>query len=275
MQSVATRFSSFLGELKSADWQIGITTTDVSEGIYGFKGSLVRMEGLSGNQKILTPSSPRKETVFASTLVRPETISCGFSPTNPCPSIWVQPIKASQMAMDKRGSENRGFFRTGADLAIVTISNKDEMRNGRDFNPTQPESLVNSFNTHFAHEGKKLATFGVVIPSGQPACLEEMKRKWHWDPSPGTFQERLAKMTGGDVVSICAGDFGAELARLGQGVRRLTQSFDLRVTPRAGSVRIQIRPAQSIRFEVKERRVIFETAPQAGSEIIVTYEPAP
>lgn len=177
--------------------------------------------------------------------------------------------------MEKQNTDNRGFFRAGADLAIVTISNKDEMRNGRDFQPTQPESLINTFNLHFASEGKKLATFGIVIPSAQATCLAEMKRKWNWDPSPATFQERLSKLTGGDIVSICSSDFGAELSRLGQGVRKLTQSFDLRITPKEGTVKIQLRPMQSIRFEVRERRITFESAPQADTEITVTYEPAP
>jgi hypothetical protein len=275
LQSVADRFTSFIVELNSADWQIGITTTDVSDGIYGQKGSLVPLEGASGNQKILTASTPNKESVFANTIVRPETISCGFSPSNPCASPWVQPIKASLLAIDKRNSDNQNFFRTGADLAIITISNKDEMRNGRDFNPTQPEALVNSFNTSLATNGKKLATFGIVIPTSQPECLREMKSKWYWDPAYGTFQERLSLLTGGAVVSICEKDFAASLAFLGRGIRRLSQSFDLRVTPIPSSVSVQFRPAQNMSFELKDRRITFRSAPSAGSEIIITYEPAP
>jgi hypothetical protein len=275
LRSIANRFGSFMSELSSADWQIGIVTTDVSEGLYGYKGNLVHLEGRPGGHNILMPTTPQKERVFADTLVRPETISCGYSPVNPCASPWVQPIRAAQMAMDKRNNVNRRFFRSGADLALITISNKDEMRNGKDFNPTQPESLINTFNSYFAAQGKKFASYGIVIPSSEPACLEEMKRKWQWDPAYGTYQERLSRLTGGEIISICSSDFSGPLAHLGQGIRRLTQSFDLKVTPIPSSVRVELRPMQSIRFEIKDRRITFESAPLAGSEIIITYEPAP
>ena len=274
LQSIANRFSSFLSALQAADWQIGITTTDVSDQVYGLKGSIVPLDG-AGSIKYLTPNLPNKESLFARGLVRPETVSCGFSPQNPCASPWVQPIKATQMAIEKRAQENAGFFRPGADLAVITISNKDEMRNGKDHHPAQPEVLVNTFNEVFANSGKRMATFGVVIPSADATCLAEMRKKWRWDPHPGTFQERLSRVTGGDIVSICARDFGAELSRLGTGIRQLTQSFDLRVTPVPGSVRVQIKPTQIIPFDIKDRRVIFRSAPQAGSEILITYEPAP
>src|SRR5690606_8968839 len=53
---LAQRFSTFISRLSGLDWQIGITTTDVTnDPVNGLRGSLLELSGHPG-QKILTPS---------------------------------------------------------------------------------------------------------------------------------------------------------------------------------------------------------------------------
>ncbi len=69
---LSTALASFITSIGAIDWQIGITTTDVSDGTYGLKGSLLPFAGLGS--KVLTKRSPNYATAFA---------KYGCAPRNP------------------------------------------------------------------------------------------------------------------------------------------------------------------------------------------------
>jgi hypothetical protein len=153
--------SSFISSLARIDWQIGITTTDISSGPHGIKGSLVTMKG--AGTKILNKNVPDYNTVFANTVVRDELVGCT---SQTCPSGDERPLEAIRMAIDKRNSDNAGFFRSGADLATVILSDEDEGSIGTG---TTGQMVVDAVTAAF---GTKTYTgFGIVIVPGDTACF--------------------------------------------------------------------------------------------------------
>ncbi len=267
---LATKFKTLQRALGNLDWQIGITTTDVSEGPFGLKGSLAPLVGGKKGERILTYSTPNFEQIFFNTIIRKETTNCGFSPQNPCPNPWVQPLKASIMAMEKRNHENRGFFRAQSDLVIIVLSNKNEMRTGTDYNPTQPQAVIDRFKSIWP-EDKKLFVNGLVVVPGDENCLREIKQRFPYDPSYGTFVTRLSNMTAGKVTSICEKDYTSNLKNIGQTLGPKFKKLVLSYVPTANSLKIKMTPEQNIPYVINGNVVTFEYAPLPNTRIEADY----
>jgi hypothetical protein len=271
-EKLGRRFSSFIRSLFGVQWQIGITTTDLSMGIHSTNGNLLRLTGANNGTwtppRILVPSMSNQERIFADTVQRPETAGCAGG--SDCPSTNEEPLGAMLQLFAKRNrAENSGFIRNNADMAVVIISDEDEMSQGGR-RATKPVDVINEFNRLWP-TNKKLAVYGIVVPPGDEACLTEQRRT-----GPEAFYGRsvaeLAQLTGGAVGSICETDYSNMLGEIGESVRRLLTSVQLDRDPIASSVRVEFEPAQSTPFIVRGRRVEFERAPARGTQIRVTYE---
>lgn len=255
------RLSAFLAGLDNVDWQIAFTTTDVSNGKYGLKGSLQNLAG-HGTDKILTSAYPDAEAVFLNTVQRSEVASSD-----------EQPLKASILAMEKRNTDNKGFFREGANLAIIVLSDEDEMSKGTSKFATKPSEVVSAFRTMFGTT-KKLSVYGIVIEPGDVACYNDQKGTGDFaNAFYGSFVTELARITSGLTGSICDRDYAQNLINIGTDVRHLTEYFALSQTPVAGSVEVILSPAQNISWKVEGKTLTFATAPQEGSLIQVSYIP--
>lgn len=263
------RFSSFISGLSTLDWQIGITTTDVSNGKYGLKGKILELAGRPG-EKILKATTPNADTVFANTIQRPETLSCSTGTFDDCPSGVEQPLYASILAMEKRNSDNRGFFRDGADLAIVILSDEDEMSNGPS-SATKPKDVVDKFKSLWGRE-KRFSVFGIIIEPGDQTCLDEQVNQSGNTGYFGIFAHTLTRMTGGVTGSICERDYSSTLENIGEKVLELSNSFELAHTPINGSVRVTLTPAQNTPWSVRGNKLMFNQAPQPNTRIDVTYQ---
>lgn len=64
---LSTALSSFVDSLTDLDWQIGITTTDISGGIHSTNGDIVTMEGTAA--KVLNKRIPNYESIFLNTVM--------------------------------------------------------------------------------------------------------------------------------------------------------------------------------------------------------------
>lgn len=264
--ALGTRFPSFSAELQGVDWQMGITTTDCSAGTYGICGSLLPMVGGGGN--ILTPLVPNYEQVFNNTIQRPETPNCSLLGT--CPAGFEEPLRASMTAMDKRATDNAGFFRTDADLAIVILSDEDEGSNGPASVTGRPAQLMSHFSSTFGST-KQLRVYGIVIKPGDAACLSQQAAQAGGFAFYGNLLEQAVNLSGGLSLSVCAPDYSTTLKTIGESVRTLTNSVELAQTPVAGTVSVNFVPAQSITFIVIGRKVVFDTPPAPGTQIQVSY----
>ena len=253
------KIESFLQTLSNVDWRIGITTTDVSEGAYGLKGELLLWEG-TGLQH-LSSGVPDFMTVFQNTVVREETINCG--PV--CPSGDEQPLAAIMMAIDKRNNENMGFFRQGADLAVVILSDEDEMSDGP-AHATKPEDVVAKVSDVWGDE-KRLFAFAMVIPPGDLACYNVQNGEGQY----GTHAAGLAVLTGGMVGSICSSDFAPVLGQIGTKTVSLLEFVQLSAYPDPNTIEVKFSDGFQTAWWLEGRRVYFDNPPPTGNVIDVNY----
>jgi hypothetical protein len=256
---LGARIDSFISTLYDVDWQIGVTTTDVSDGTYGLKGSLLPLSGASGY--ILTPKTPNLMQVFNDTVVRKETYDCG----NDCPSGDEQPLHATIEAIQKRDTVNKGFFRPGAELGLLVLSDEDEMSTGPS-NATQPADVLKAVQDAWA-DTKRLLTYGMVIKPNDSSCLNSQTNGGHY----GTLVSALASMTNGLVGSICESDYAPTLGIIGDSARKLLQYVELRGSPDQSTIQITFTPAYSTTYRVEGRRIYFTSPPPKGTVIRVDY----
>lgn len=259
---LAPALSSFISSLARIDWQIGISTTDVSDGTYGLKGSLVPFSGTS--TKILNKNVPNYAAAFANTVVRPE-VTC--TPSGPsCPSSDERPLQAITMAIGKRNAENNGFFRNGADLATVILSDEDEGSTGAG---TTGQMVVDSVKAAFG--SKTYTGFGIVIKPGDTACFNAQTAS---SGKYATFAGGLATLTGGLLGSICDSDYGPTLTSIGQRVREMVKTITLRMMPNPDTIQIRIRPFDpNLQWTIEGQTITFNTPPKPGTRIDIMYLP--
>jgi hypothetical protein len=272
-RKLGQRFGNFISAIQDLDYQIGITTTDVSGprgSGWATDGRLVVYKG--SNTKILTPKTPNAEQLFFNTIQRDETIDCGRRTSFPyCPSSIEQPLKAIVMSVNERNLENAGFFRQGVDLAVVVLSDEDEMSTGTDPSMTRPTDVVNHFGAVFGNT-KRLIVHGIIIQPRDSTCRAAQRA----DSGVGEYGQQvynLAGLTGGRTYSICDADYGKNLSSISQDVRKQVSGFDLSHEPDPKTVEVTTTPPLDIAWRVEGRRLIFDSPPPAGTRIEVRYLP--
>jgi hypothetical protein len=263
------KFTSFVAQLQGLDWQVGITTTDCSPGTWGICGSLLPMAGLAS--AILTPAVAAFDQVFMNTIYRPETVDCANK--GACPSGNEEALKAAITAMDKRDADNAGFFRDGAALALVVLTDEDEQSTAPS-TATTPQAVVDHFNALWGG-GKKMKSYAITVLSGDAACLKMQQDQQGGVGAYGTYAMELARLTGGESQSICAADYSGILRQIGDDLRTVTSAVTLSHPP-ASAAAIQISfvpaPAQPITWSLSGQTVLFDSPIPAGTRITVTYE---
>ncbi len=256
--------SSFMSSIAKIDWQIGITTSDTSNGMFGLKGSLVPMKGTA--TKILTKNVPNYGAVFANTVIRDELIGC-VDPN--CPSADERPLEAATMAIAKRSTDNAGFFRSGADLAVVVLTDEDEQSTGAG---TTGASVVSAVTSAFG-PNKTFTGFGIIVRPGDTACYNA-QRAANGAGTYGTYAAAFATLTSGLTGSICDADYGPTLSSIGTRVREMVRTITLKQMPNPDSIRLIIKPFDpNLQWTIDGQTITFASPPKAGTKITVTYLP--
>lgn len=274
--ALGNRFSSFTTQLQDVDWQAGMITTDCTSGSpYNFCGQLFDFEQRPAGEYILSKLVPNYLEAFKSTIVREETPDCWRSTSpHPCPSNNEEGLKSTIESFNKRNTDNAGFFRADSDLAVVYLSDEDEMSN-RPAQATKPADVVNAFKAVWG-TSKKLSAYAIIIKPGDSTCLEAQKNQSAGGlrSTYGTAQNELVGLTGGMAVSICEPDYSVTLQRIGQDVTRLSRSFDLAQTPLAGTVKVTfngvVQPTTN--YTVSGKRITFTEVAPLGVKVEIFYE---
>lgn len=260
---LGSRLDSFINSLDLVDWKIGITTTDVSDGPYGVKGSLLPLKGV--NATTLTRKTPNYAKVFKDTVYREETLGCPNGGPQ-CPSGDERPLEALNMFIGKRNTDNKGFFRTGADFAVVVLSDEDERSNGN--GAISAQSVVDVFKAAFGAT-KDMSAYGIIIQPGNTSCYNAQQTS---GGSYGTAVNNLANLTGGVTGSICDNDYGPALESIGNRVVDLVKSITLKYMPNPDTIQLRITPFDPNLTHVIDGRVIrFNYPPNKGTRIEVLY----
>ncbi|MBC86742.1 MAG: hypothetical protein CL677_06135 [Bdellovibrionaceae bacterium] len=277
-------FDSFISDLQDLDWQLAFTTVDSYSNTDepGRHGKIDFLDGADG--KILTPDTPNPSEVFKESVIRDKLPQCrgdGSDQWNSaqrrrsgrigCVTRNEEPMKSTVKAIEERNDANLGFFREGADLAVVVISDEDELSSGRSRRATPPEAVMQAAQSAWGEE-KKVSGYGIIVEPGDRECLDKNRKK---DVSYyGTFVARLAEMTGGITGSICDPDYSSSMQKIGENVKKILmhKEFELQHVPMTGTLEVELVPHVDIPYTLNGKVLVFETQPPEDTVIRVKYQ---
>jgi hypothetical protein len=259
---LASKFSSFTSQLSGIDYQIGVTTTDVSSNTTPYSGqSPTPISGqlvtFSNGSNILKGSS-NDFSMFTTAVARQETLNCqnyiynynctATSCTGPqyatyCPSEDTRALYAANLALTVNGGA--GLFRDASvPLNVVILSNADERGAGGISGYPQLEqsdeaqTLIS--NVQSIYPGKQLKIHSIVIKPGDTSCYSNQDQR-NKNPARDLFgwyanvYNQASQATGGVSESIC-GNF--DLSAIGKSVTADDGSRDLACDPKAGTLQV-------------------------------------
>jgi|GEM_PF-1140766 hypothetical protein len=256
-KSMAARMSNFMKQIDGLDYKIAVTTTDPTNSTYG-DGRFVKLAGLS-NQYVITPAMGLQsaQKVLGDTLQRSETGSASEQ------GIYVT-YRAIERSVSSTASANKDFFRDGASLAVVLISDEDESAKA---DKNIPENLVALVKKTWS--GKNFAFHSVITRSDDKIC------KQTYGATYGKVYEKMSALTGlgtvgGAIIGdVCATDYGSQLSGMGQSVQEMTKFITLTCAPQGdarSSVQVKLNgAAYSGSYEVQGAKIIFDQNLPVGS----------
>lgn len=242
--NLARNFQAFINEFtkNAIDFRIAVTTTDIfKEG-----GAFV------GNPKVLAPNTPNLINSFAANVK----VGINGSP-------YEVGMDAARMAIDKQHASNAAlvdtckrncpssnpscvancdlnttfpFLRADAYLYLIFVSDED------DKSSEDVRYFYRYFETAKGVGNDATVTTAAImgdVPSN--AC----------GATPGVKYKALSDLTGGEVGSICDGDFSATLKKLASNAVGLKRKFALQVKPNLQTLQVFLRYPCNVADEYK------------------------
>ena len=227
-QNMAARFATFLDQLNGLDWRVAIITTDVDNDAIKKDGRFLmfdNMELQSATPVFYIHSGMDKtaaKAAFAATIQRPPSEGSGQEQGI---AASLRAIQRSQDAASVVASApNRAFFRSDAVLNVVVVTDANETnRNG-----TQPQNTPQFWfdSVRTLWPTKPFSYSSIIVRSGDTACRNTAGNEGY-----GTSYEKLSQLTGGIIGTVCASDYGTQLAQMGQSVANLRRTVSLNCAP--------------------------------------------
>lgn len=272
-----SRLNGFVKGLEDAniDWQICYTISHVD--INNKAGRILPWDG--NGRTVLKSGDSNTESIFFSTME-------DVHKNNNRPGAGnEQGIHASRLAFTDPG--NSSCFRDGAGLALIIISDEDEMscggrcefHNGSEFRPASdyrkqyrkmesknaPQGLVDAVSARFP--GKPFTAHSIVIRENDTTCHREQDRQ-----APafyGLFYSELSRKTGGTIGDICAVSYANQLNIIGNRIEDSLKSVTLECAPVktpkvSGSI-------GSSTMTVQGNKLIFNPGLPPGTQFSVEY----
>ncbi len=260
--SLGDNFGAFIqfANAQSLDYQIAVTTTDVSGN--GPGGRFVPLTG-DVTQRVVRPQTqPSPEDVF----VRNVAVGSNGSGTE-------QGLQAAFLALSSPllFGHNAGFLRPDAVLSIVFVSDE------ADQSPSSLDFYANFFYAIKGFRNANLLSVSAIV--GPPEGCTGPGGSAQY----GARYTELAERTGGLVQSICTDDWSAALQRLSRTAFGLKSRFFLSNQPVPSTMRVTIdgvpMPARSMEGtlnweydpEVNSLNFTPLSAPEPGGQIEVSY----
>ncbi len=260
---LSTAFPKLFDNIQDLNWQIAITTTDVSNSREGNQGSLkafssTTVDKLHILKSTSTLSKEQNEALFAAN------IKAGTSGSGS-----EQPIKAIFQSIDKSINNilkpNLEFFRAESSLQIIIITDEDESANTDSNNANV---LISKIKSTFG-ENKKFNIHTIAILPNDAECLRTARGTY------GNKVTALADLTKGTKSSICLTNWDSTLANIGKKIRDSVKSVDLDCeiadSNRDGLLDIEvIRSHDGVESEIsfqylkENKQIIFETDLDVG-----------
>jgi hypothetical protein len=308
-QKMANAFPNFLSTLSNLFYQIAIVTTDVSaspgnaaprpangNGAFQDGKFLVFQDEqkVSSGLTMIDRSTPNAESLFRGTIQRQESLDCdksGFLAAA-CPSSDERGIYAANLAI-KRG--NKKFFRPGAHLAVVVLSDEDERGQGgvKVGDPQLeaddlPVSLLTSLSEFYPT--KSLSVHSIVTNDEACRKLQTQTSQYGGKPtlgfiglqymalsSPTADLLSVGNLLNGVVGSICADNYVSQMGNVGLNIRDNTDNApkQLACTPDPSEMKVVTNPTgyeNQIQYSIdSQNRIVFSNLP-TGVKVSFSYE---
>jgi hypothetical protein len=227
-QNMATRFSTFLDQLNGLDWRVAIITTDVDSNADKKDGRFLKFDSASLNRTTdvyfidSTMNLAAAKNSFSKTIQRPASEGSGQEQGI---AASLRAIRRSQDPVTVTASApNRAFFRDDAVFNVVVVTDANETnKNGTQLQNT-PQFWFNSVRALWPT--KQFSYSSIIVRSGDTACLNTAGNEGY-----GTSYEKLSQLTGGIIGTVCASDYGSQLAQMGQSVANLRRTVSLNCAP--------------------------------------------
>ena len=217
--NMSSRFPLFIQNLKDINWRVGIITTDVDDATLATSdGKLLPFENgeLFIDSKIPTLDA---QNMFSKVIQRPES-----------GSGYEQGIYATYRFLEREKARKIPFFRSDSSINIVFVSDSDETpypdTNGVPLytKRNKPDELVKYLTSNWPL--KKFQFHSIVVRENDANCLAVSGNEAY-----GVTYEQLATLTKGVKGSVCAPDYGNQLAFLSEKIKDLIKSITLDCVP--------------------------------------------
>lgn len=259
---MAQRFSSLMDRIKTLDWNISIVTTTPMHQTYG-DGRFVKFPN---GEYILTSklATNLAHEYFGKTIQRTE----NGSNTEEGIRATARAIQRHVNPKDAIDQQHKKFFRDGASLSVVVVSDEDESSSEPINKGSELLKLVDN-----TWSGKKKFQFhSIITRPGDQQCLDGEGM------SVGYFYAELTKKTEGILGNICEEDYGSQLAAIGQSVANTQKTYDLDCVPKdldnngTPDVLVTVAGGTTIpNYVVSGDKIVFSQAPTVGQYMIEYY----
>lgn len=260
-KNLGQNFKSFIQLAKTfnVDFQLGVTTTDVSGSGNPFGGGQFAPGELRGSPKIMTNNTPNIETIFQ------QNVNVG---TNG--SATEAGLEAARLALSHpliTTGTNKGFLRTDASLAIIAVSDEPDQ------SPQPVQFYINFFMNIKGVRNVDMFRFSAVIGYDPATKQNSCSANGASASSSGRYLA-VANATRGVAASICV-DWANTLQQLGALSFGLRSQFFLSRPADPQSVQVKVDgndvPSTEWTYDGNSNSVTFKTPPKAGSTITVNY----
>jgi hypothetical protein len=268
-ENLARNFQAFitLFQQGSIDFRLGVTTTD----IFARPGELV------GTPELLAPDTPGLESAFA------RNVRVGTSG-----SAYEAGLEAARLVLERQAEKGApwrealavceagcgdeacredcevrypvAFLRPGAFLYLVFVTDED------DRSPYEPRAYWRAFE-----QAQGIGNDGTVVAS---AIIGDVPTNG-CGATPGQRYAELARMTGGDVGSICDAEFADTLRALATSAVGLRRTFVLSHAPDPETLEVRVlypcgATAEAVADCEAVDRAACETQPAEAQEVVCT-----
>lgn len=220
--NLAANFSSFMAFIDQSqiDYHIGVISTDMMENPDGSCANAGHCGRLLGTPKIIDRNVANPESAFAAN-VHVGTSGSGLE----------MGILAAHEAVSEplASSDNAGFLRPDASLAIIFVSDEDDHSYG-DIN-----YYVRFFSAFKGVGNERRVIVAAIVGDSPDGCTGA-----GGSAAPGDAYHALVEQLGGTAASICADDFSVTLEQLGLTVAGLSRKFLLSREPDPGTVQVRV-----------------------------------
>lgn len=247
-----TGLTSLLSDL-DADFQVGVITTDVEDPDQSGR--------LQGDVPIMTPDTPDLEAVFAA--------SANVGTRGARTEQGLEAVRLATTTAVQDGS-NTGFFRTGATLDVVIVSDED------DNSPDTVQSYVEALQ---AFKGDDPVHVSGVIGDLPDGCVSPAA-----EAEAGMRYAEAAQLTAGHVGSICLPDWTPLFEQIGFDLAGAGDTFVLADLPDSDTLEVRVdgvlmvelspdRIQDGWTYDPAQNAIIFTgfAVPRSGQKVVVSY----